>query len=247
MGRWQLVLVDLPGVQRPLDPLTERMQSRVEQELAECDGVLLVLNGAERIGGGDRFIANALARSGVPVVAAVNKVDVLDEGATLAALDAAAALEQKGVTLREIFPVSALKGGGIEPLTRALVSLLPPGPLYYPEALRTDQPTDLAIAELVREQALARTREEVPHSIEVKVEEIEPGDGLTTVNAVIWVETHSQKGILIGKDGAMIREIGTASRRQVEALLDAHVFLELTVKVRKSWRRDESMLDRLGV
>jgi GTPase len=245
--RWQLVLVDLPGVQRPLDPLTERMQSRVDQELAECDGVLFVLSAAERIGGGDRFIANALARSAVPVVAAVNKVDLLDKGATLVALDSAGALEQEGVTFREIFPVSALKGAGVEPLTRALTSLLPPGPLYFPEEVRSDQSKELAIAELIREQALARTRDEVPHSIEVNVEEVTSRDSVTAVSAVIWVETPSQKGILIGKGGAMIREIGKASRQQVEALVGDRVYLELTVKVRKSWRRDESMLDRLGV
>jgi GTPase len=245
--QWQLVLVDLPGVQRPLDPLTERMQNRVEQELADCDGVLFVLNGAERIGGGDRFIAHALAGSPAPVVAAVNKVDLLDKGSTLVALDGAAALEREGVTFKEIFPVSALKDGGVESLASALVSLLPPGPLYYPEEVHSDQPIELAIAELVREQALARTRDEVPHSIEVKVEDMERGKALTTVTAVIWVETTSQKGILIGKGGTMIREIGTASRLQVEALLGERVFLELTVKVRKSWRRDESMLDRLGV
>jgi GTP-binding protein Era len=245
--RWQLVLVDLPGVQRPLDALTERMQTRVEQELAECDGVLFVLSGAERMAGGDRFIAKALAKSSVPVIAAVNKVDVLDKGATLAVLDAAAALEQEGVTFNEIFPISALKGGGIAPLTRALVSMLPPGPLYYPEEVRSDQSKELAIAELIREQALARTRDEVPHSIEVNVDEIERRDSVTAINAVIWVETSSQKGILIGKGGAMIREIGKASRRQIEPLVGDQVYLELSVKVRKSWRRDESMLDRLGV
>jgi GTP-binding protein Era len=245
--RWQLVLVDLPGVQRPLDPLTERMQHRVEQELAECDGVLFVLSGAERIGGGDRFIAKALARSPVPVVVAVNKADVLDKGATLVALYAAGALEQEGVRFREIFPVSALKGAGVAQIRRALVSLLPPGPLYYPEEVHSDQSPELAIAELIREQALARTRDEVPHSIEVSVDEIESRDSVTAISAVIWVETQSQKGILIGKGGAMIREIGKASRQQIEPLVADRVYLELTVKVRKSWRRDESMLDRLGV
>jgi GTP-binding protein Era len=245
--RWQLVLVDLPGVQRPLDPLTERMQSRVEQELAGCDGVLFVLSGAERMGGGDRFIAKTLARSSAPVIAAVNKVDLLDKGATVVALDTAAALEREGVTFQEIFPVSALKGGGIEPLMQALVSLLPAGPLYYPEEVSSDQSRELAISELIREQALARTRDEVPHSIEVNVEEIGPRDSVTAISAVIWVETPSQKGILIGKAGAMIREIGKASRQQVEALVGDHVYLDLKVKVRKSWRRDESMLDRLGV
>jgi GTPase len=244
---WQLVLVDLPGVQRPLDLLTERMQSQVRQALDDSDVVLLVLNGAERIGGGDRFIAKALSSSPAPVVAAVNKLDLLDRGGTLAALDAAAALEQEGVRLRELYPISALSGAGVDPLARTLVSLLPEGPLYYPAEVRTDQPPELAIAELVREQALERTRDEVPHSIDVKVEELEPRAGLTAVRAVLWVETESQKGILIGSQGRMIREIGTAARTQIEHWIGERVYLDLTVKVRKGWRRDEGLLDRLGI
>jgi GTPase len=244
---WQLVLVDLPGVQRPRDPLTERMQNQVEQALGDSDVVLLVLNGAERIGGGDRFIAKALSSSSAPVVAAVNKLDLLDQGRTLAALDAAAALEQEGVTLREVFPLSALTGAGLDPLVGSLVSLLPEGPLYYPEEVRTDQPPELAIAELVREQALARTRDEVPHSIDVKVEEVEQRPDLTAVRAVLWVETESQKGILIGSQGKMIREIGTAARRQIEHSIGGRVYLDLTVKVRRGWRRDDGLLDRLGI
>jgi GTPase len=244
---WQLVLVDLPGVQRPRDPLTERMQGRVERELAECDAALFVLNGAERIGGGDRFIAHALARSPVPVIAALNKSDLLDRGRTVAALDTVANLEREGVTLGEIFPVSARTGAGVTPLVEALASLLPEGPLYYPPDVRVDQPREVTIAELVREQALARTREEVPHSVEVEVDEIEARGDLTAVHAVIWVETDSQKAILIGKGGAMIRELGTAAREEVERFLSDHVFLDLTVKVRRHWRRDERLLDRLGI
>jgi GTP-binding protein Era len=244
---WQLVLVDLPGVQRPRDPLTERMQGRVERELAECDAALFVLNGAERIGGGDRFIAHALARSPVPVIAALNKSDLLDRGRTVAALDTVANLEREGVTLGEIFPVSARTGAGVTPLVEALASLLPQGPLYYPPDVRVDQPREVTIAELVREQALARTRQEVPHSVEVEVEEIEARSDLTAVHAVIWVETDSQKAILIGKGGAMIRELGTAAREEVERFLGDHVFLDLTVKVRRHWRRDERLLDRLGI
>jgi GTPase len=244
---WQLVLVDLPGVQRPRDLLTERMQGRVERELADCDAALLVLNGAERIGGGDRFIAHELARSPVPVIAALNKSDLLDKGRTVAALDTVAGLEREGVTLREIFPVSARTGAGIAPLVDSLVSLLPDGPLYYPPDVRVDQPRAVTIAELVREQALARTREEVPHSVEVEVQEIEARGDLTAIHAVIWVETESQKAILIGKAGAMIREVGTAARDEIERFLAGHVFLDLTVKVRRHWRRDEALLDRLGI
>jgi GTPase len=244
---WQLVLVDLPGVQRPLDALTERMQSRVEKELGDCDAVLFVLNAAERIGAGDRFIASALGSSSAPVIAAVNKVDVLDRGRTAAALEAAVELEEVGVELREIFPVSARTGAGIQPLARALVELLPQGPLYYPDEVHTDQPREIALAELIREQALSRTREEIPHALEVKVEEIEERPPLTDVRAVIWVEKESQKGILIGKGGKMIRAIGTAARGEIERYLGQQVYLDLTVKVRSAWRDQESLLNRLGI
>lgn len=244
---WQLVLVDLPGVQRPRDLLTERMQGRVERELAESDAVLFVLNGAERIGAGDRFIANGLARPGLPVIAALNKSDLLDRDGTVVALDAVAALEREGVTLREIFPVSARTGAGIAALVEALSSLLPEGPLYYPPDVRVDQSREVMIAELVREQALARTRQEVPHAVEVELQEIEPRGELTAIRAVIWVETESQKAILIGKAGTMIKELGTAARGEIERFLDGRVFLDLAVKVRRHWRRDEGLLDRIGI
>ncbi len=244
---WQLVLVDLPGVQRPRDALTERMQRRVERELSETDAVLFLLSGAEAIGPGDRFIAKALAASPVPVIAAVNKVDVLDVGRTAAALESTAALEREGLDLREIFPISARTGAGVGPMVESLVGNLPEGPLLYPDDVRSDQPLEVAVAELVREQALSRTREEVPHSVEVEVAEIERGEELITVRAMLWVETESQKGILIGHHGSMIRDIGTAARAEVESLLGGRVFLDLTVKVRRGWRRDEALLDRLGI
>jgi GTPase len=243
----QIVLVDLPGVQRPRDVLTERMQGRVDRELAESDAVLFVLTGAERSAGGDRFIARALARSDVPVIAALNKTDLLDRGHLAAALDAVGALEGEGVAFREIFPVSARTGAGVGPLVEAIASLLPEGPLYYPPDVHLDQPRELMVAELVREQALARTREELPHSIEVKVEEIDARNDLAVVRALIWVETDSQKAILIGAGGAMIRQIGTAARSEIERFLGSRVFLDLTVKVRRHWRRDEGLLDRLGI
>jgi GTP-binding protein Era len=245
---WQLVLVDLPGVQSPRDALTERMQRRVEHELAECDVALFVLNGAERSGGGDRFIADALARARLPVVVAVNKVDVLSRGRTAAALVQAAGLEEAGVDVREIVPVSALKGAGVDVLRDALAALLPEGPFYFPPGQRSDQPVEVALAELVREQALKRTREEVPHSIEVQVEDVERReDGLTVVRAVLWAETESQKAILIGRGGRMVRDIGTGARREIERELGTPVHLDLTVKVRRGWRRDEGLLDRLGI
>jgi GTP-binding protein Era len=245
--RWQLVLVDLPGVQRPRDLLTDRMQRRVESQLAECDAALFLLSGAERIGGGDRFIANALAASNVPVIAALNKIDLLDKGETAAALDAVGSLEEEGVELREIFPVSARTGAGVGELVRALVVLLPEGPLLYPEETRSDLPLERSLAEVVREKALRRTHDELPHSVEVLVEEIEEQKDLTKVRALLWVETESQKKILVGKGGSMIRNIGTAARLEMETMLGRRVFLDLTVKVRRGWRGDESLLDRIGI
>jgi GTP-binding protein Era len=241
---WQLVLVDLPGVQRPRDPLTERMQARMEQELRESDAALMLLNGQQGVGPGDRFIARAIANAGVPHVIAVNKVDVLDRRATLEALEAAASLELDG----EVYPVSALRGAGVPELVEALVALVPEGPFMYPPEERTDMRVEVRLAELVREQILARTREEIPHAVEVEVDELEEReDGLVVVVARAWAETESQKGILIGAGGRMVRAIGSAARKEMEALLGARVHLDLSVRVRKGWRRDDALLDRLGI
>jgi GTP-binding protein Era len=245
---YQLVLVDLPGVQSPRDELTERMQRRVERELADCDVALFVINAAERSGGGDRFIAQALAAAKLPVVVAVNKIDLADHEKTVATLDAAAHLEQEGVDVREVVPVSALKGSGVETLEAALSVLLLPGPLYFPAEDVSDQPLNVRLAELVREAALKRTRDEVPHSIEVHVEDVmERDDGLVVVRAVLWVESDSQKAILIGRAGSMVRSIGTSARKEIEREVGGRAHLDLTVKVRKGWRRDDGLLDRLGI
>jgi len=241
---WQLVLVDLPGVQRPRDPLTERMQRRVESALADSDAVLFVLNGEQQIGPGDRFIAAAIANVGVPAVTVLNKIDLLDRPRTVTALDAAARLGVEG----EIFPISARSGAGLDPLVEQLVGLLPEGPFLYPPEDQSDQPEQVRIAELVREQVLLRTREELPHAVEVEIDELEEReDGLLVVRARVWAETESQKGILVGSGGRMVKAVGTAARKEIERLLDRHVHLELHVRVRKGWRRDEALLDRLGI
>ena len=240
---WQLVLVDLPGVQRPRDRLTERMQHRVEDELSEADAALLLLNGEQGVGPGDRFIAGALERASVPVVLAVNKIDRLDRAQTAAALTAAAELRPGA----EVFPVSARTGTGVVPLVEHLVGLLPEGPFYFEADRRSDQPEEVELAELVREQVLARTREELPHAVEVQVDEIEREEGLVRVRAYVWTETESQKGIVIGAGGRMIKAIGSAARRQLERRLGEHVHLDLVVRVRRHWRTDESLLDRLGI
>jgi GTP-binding protein Era len=242
----QLVLTDLPGVQRPRDVLTERMQHRVERELAESDVALVVINGEEGVGPGDRFILRALLEAGasVPVICAVNKADRIGPNEMVPALSAAAELD--GVD--EVFPISARNGEGLEALVARLGELVPEGPFMYPPEDSSDQSSELLLAELIREQVLNRTRQEIPHSVEVVVSEVVPReDGLVTVTAEIWVETESQKGVLIGKGGAKIGEIGTAARRSLERELGARVHLDLKVRVRRHWRRDEDMLDRLGI
>jgi GTP-binding protein Era len=242
----QLVLVDLPGVQRPRDVLTERMQGRVERELADSDVVLFVINGEEGVGPGDRFIVRALLGAGteLPVICAVNKADRLGPNELVPVLAAAAELE--GVD--EVFPISARTGEGVQPLLERLGELVPDGPYMYPPEDRSDQSSELLLAELIREQVLNRTRQEIPHSVEVSVLEVEPReDGLVTVRAEIWAETESQKRILVGKKGVKIGEIGTAARRSLEAELDSRVHLDLQVRVRRHWRRDEDLLDRLGI
>jgi GTPase len=241
---WQLVLVDLPGVQRPRDALTERMQRRVERSLEEADAVLLVLNAEQEIGPGDRFIARAIENVGLPCVTAVNKVDRLDRDRTVAALQAAADLGVPG----EIYPVSALTGAGVGEVVTGLLEVVPEGPFLYPPEEKSDLPFEVRLAELIREQVLRRTREEVPHSVEVEIDELEEReDGLLVVRARVWAETESQKGILVGRGGRMVRAVGSAARKEIEDMLGRRVHLELNVRVRKGWRRDEGLLDRLGI
>jgi GTP-binding protein Era len=243
---WQLVMTDLPGVQRPRDALTERMQRRVEREIADSDAVLFVVNAEQGVGPGDRFISKALLESSVdtPVVCAVNKVDRLNNAETAAVLAATAEIE----AVDEIFPVSARKGTGVEPLIAKLIELLPEGHFMFPPEQRSDLPSEVLLAELIREQVLRRTRDELPHAVEVDVTEVaHREDGVVEVHAHVWAEADSQKGILIGSGGKKIKEIGTAARTELEKELGGRVFLDLQVRVRKRWRRDEGLLDRLGI
>jgi GTPase len=242
----QLVLVDLPGVQRPRDVLTERMQRRVERELADSDLTLLVVNGEQGIGPGDRFIARALleAKGSLPTICVVNKVDLTGPNELVPVLSEAAELE--GVD--EVFPISARNGQGLEALVQRLGELVPEGPYLYPPEDHSDQSSETMLAELIREQVLNRTRDEIPHSVEVAIGEVTTReDGLTVVSAEVWAETESQKGILIGKGGRKVTEIGSGARRSLEAELGTKVHLELQVRVRGRWRRDEGLLDRLGI
>ena len=241
---WQLVLVDLPGVQRPRDPMTERMQHSVERALGDADAVLFTLNGEQQVGKGDRFIARAIRKAGLHAVVAVNKVDRLSRARTLDALVAAEGLGIDG----EIFPISATTGAGVPELVEHLLTLLPAGPFMYPAEDRSDLPERVHLAELIREQVLLRTRDELPHAVEVDLGDLtERDDGLLEVEAYLWAEGNSQKAILIGAGGRMIKAIGTAARKELQASLGRRVHLELRVRVRKAWRQDDALLDRLGI
>jgi GTP-binding protein Era len=235
----QLVLVDLPGFQRPRDPLTERMQKTVDESLTDVDAFLFVLPADERIGAGDRFVAERVFAAGAPVVIALNKVDRVSPARIAEQIQAAAALGD----FHALHPVSALRGEGLGPLLEDLAGLLPEGPRYFGEGEDTDLPLDARLAEVIREQALALTRDEVPHAIEVEIEEVEDG----RIRARLFVETESQKGILVGKGGSMVKAIGSRARPELERLLGRKVFLELVVKVRPHWRRDENVLQQLGI
>jgi GTP-binding protein Era len=236
---YQLVLADLPGFQRPIDALTERMQDTVDTSFEDVDATLLVVDARAHIGAGDRFVARRLTELGHPIVIAVNKIDRLKHGHVFSQMKAAAEL----CDFHALHPVSAKTGEGVAELRDDLVALLPEGPAYFPPEQTTDLALEERIAEVIREKALRLTREEVPHAITVEVDEIED----RRVSARLYVETESQKGILVGKRGAMVREIGTRARPEVEALLGGRVYLDIQVKVRPKWRRDPRMLERLGL
>jgi len=236
---YQLVLVDLPGFQRPMDKLTERMQRTVDSSFEDIDLVLFVLSARDRIGGGDRFIARRVYGLGLPVIVALNKVDNLKPGHIISQMKAAAALGD----FHALHPVSAVTKDGVDELRGDLLQLLPEGQPHFPREGATDQSNDERITELIREKALQLTRDEVPHSISVELDELD--DKL--LRAFVLVETESQKQILVGKRGAMIREIGTRARPEIERLLGRKIFLELVVKVRPRWRRDGAQLERLGL
>jgi len=236
---WQLTLVDLPGFQRPMDALTERMQETVDGSFEDVDAVLLVVSARDRIGAGDRFVARRVFSLGVPVIIAVNKIDRLKHGHVAAQMKEAAKLGD----FHALHPVSAKVRDGIDELRDDLVFLLPEGPALFPREQRTDLTVEERVAEVIREKALHLTRDEVPHALTVEVTELDE----KVVRASVLVETESQKGILVGKRGAMIREIGTRARPEVETLVGHPVFLELVVKVRPRWRRDRKTLERLGL
>jgi len=235
----QLALVDLPGFQRPMDALTERMQQTVDASFDDVDAVLLVVDARARIGAGDRFVARRVFGLEKPVIIALNKIDRLKAGHIASQMKVAATLGD----FHALHPVSAITKDGVAELRSDLVFLLPEGPAYFGREQATDLAVEERVAEVIREKALQLTREEVPHALTVEVDEL----GEKRIRALLYVESESQKGILVGKRGAMVREIGTRARQLVEALVGHSVFLELVVKVRPKWRRDPQMLERFGL
>ena len=236
---YQLVLADLPGFQKPMDKLTTRMQNTVDAAFEDIDVVLFVVSARDRIGAGDRFIARRIYSLGIPVIVAVNKVDNLKPSHIITQMKAAAQLGD----FHALHPVSAKTKDGIDELRGDLLHLLPEGQPLFERESATDQTSAQRITELIREKALQLTRDEVPHSISVEIDELDA----KLLRAFVLVETESQKQILVGKKGAMIREIGTRARPEIEALLGHRIFLELVVKVRPKWRRDDATLERLGL
>jgi GTP-binding protein Era len=250
----QLVVVDTPGLHRARTLLGERLNDVVRATWAEVDAIGLCIPANETVGPGDRYIAGELARvRRTPVIAIVTKTDLVSRDALAQQLMAVQRLgESSGLELAEIVPASAVAGDQLGVLADLLVARLPPGPPLYPGGELTDEPEQVMVAELIREAALDGVRDELPHSIAVVVEEMEPrGDRpadrpLLDVRANLFVERDSQKAIVIGRRGERLKDVGSRARTQIEALLGTPVFLDLRVKVAKDWQRDPKQLRRLG-
>ena len=239
----QVVLLDLPGFQKPFDSLTRRMQTAVDDALGEVDAALVLLNATEQFGAGDRYVVQAVAGAELPALVVLNKVDLVDGPRLGARLEEARALAGG----REVLAASALRGDGLGEILARLAAAMPPGPEYFPQGQHSDQPLELLVAELVREQALRLTRDEVPHAVAVEVTSIvERNDRpLVEIEATLIVETESQKGIMVGKGGRVVKAVGSGARHEIESILGVQVYLDLRVKVRKRWRRDDRYVDRL--
>jgi GTP-binding protein Era len=238
---YQIVFVDTPGLHKPKTILGERLNDIVRHTLREVDAVIFMLDATQPVGSGDEYVAREVLKSGTPALCAVNKTDAAKDEHLFPQLEAAERLGD----WREIVPVSAARGTNVDTLQRLLVSLLPEGPQYYPAAQTSDQPRDVLLAEIVREKALQLTHQEVPHSIAVVTDEVEESESLTKIHATIFVERDSQKPIVIGKGGSMLKKIGTRAREDLEWLLGTKVYLALQVKVAKEWQRDPRAIERL--
>ena len=239
---YQIVLVDTPGLHKPKTELGTRLNSLVYGTLADADVVLFLIDATMPIGPGDRLIAERLVESAADVVVGVNKIDKASRQATMVQL-----IEAADWPFQDIYPLSAINGDGVAELVEELVGRLPEGPRYYPEGMTTDQPESLVIAEIVREKFLGRLRDELPHSLTVRIEEMDQREnGLIDIKADVVVERKSQKGIVIGKGGSLLQKAGTEAREELETILGSKVNLMLHVIVEKDWQRRPQLLDRLG-
>lgn len=236
----QIVFVDTPGYHKPRDALGEYLNDAVEQTFNDVDLILFLVDAASGVGRGDEYLASIIKDSKPPKILAINKIDACTETEKKRAEELAKNL----LPFDRVISISAVTGENLDELVNILFELLPEGPRYYPEDMITDNPVEQQIAEIIREKVLERTFEEVPHAVAVEVEEIEEESekNLLKIHAVIYVEKESQKGIIIGKNGSMIKDIGTAARLELEALLNKKVFLSLHVKVKKNWRKKENAI-----
>jgi GTP-binding protein Era len=239
----QVVLFDTPGIHKPMHRMNERMVESAVGSLNQVDLALWVVDVMEEYGPGDRYVKEVLARAGKPVMLALNKIDLIAKPQLLPLIDQYRRL----LDFVEVFPLSALKGDNVDVLADRLVAHLPEGERLYPDDFLTDQPERFFVAEMVREQILRHTREEIPYSTAVVIDSFKEGEPLVRIEASILVERPSQKGILIGRGGAMLKAIGSAARREIEAFLGTKVYLGLFVKVREGWREDQALLDEMGL
>lgn len=244
---YQAIFVDTPGSQKPSDTLRSRMQQSVLDSLSEADVVVFMMDASQstgEVGRGDRYVASLVAGSGTPAIAVINKADLLSgEAAELPIVKEVLSL----AGWEEVLLLSATEGLNVESLTEAVVALLPEGPEYFPDGVATDYPESGILAEYIREKALGVLREEVPHAVAVEVEDVEREGNITTVAATIYVERPTQRMIVVGKDGETIKRIGTEARQEAERLLGERIYLDLRVKVRPGWRKDEKFLERMGL
>ena len=238
---FQIVLVDTPGLHKPRNELGTRLNSLVYGSLTDAEAAIFVIDATMPIGPGDRLIAERLTEAGVVAFVVVNKVDIANRAQVVTQLTEAAEWD-----FDHYYPVSAESGEGVDALVAGVVDVLPEGPEYYPASMFTDQPERLVIAEIVREKFLDRLRQELPHALIVHIEDIDTGDGITTIHADVIVERDSQKGIVIGRRGEMLRLVGTEARIELESILGSKVNLQLRVRVESDWQRKPQLLDRLG-
>lgn len=239
----QLIFVDTPGIHKPHHQLGEVLVQNARIAIDSVDVLLFVVDGAVEAGGGDRYIVELLSKTETPIILGLNKIDQQPSDSQL--IDSTYA-EIAELHQWQMVKFSALTGEGVEPLQQILTEHLEPGPYYYPPDLVTDQPERFIMGELIREQILLLTREEVPHSVAITIDQVEEAPTITRVFATIHVERSSQKGILIGKNGTMLKAIGSAAREQIQKLIAGKVYLELFVKVQPKWRQSRLRLSELG-